>query len=98
MTFSPMSPAEQFTVLDAGAARSARRAAREIRTIVSGTLAAGGVVTAAGIQWAARRAAAVARRRMETLGRGYGSRDEVAAVEAPDGLTPAGAGAGHPAP
>lgn len=90
-----MSPADQFTVLDAGAARSARRAAREIRTIVSGTLTAGGVMTAAGVQWASRRAAAVARRRLETLGRAPGARGGQESVDAPDDLTRAGAGARH---
>jgi hypothetical protein len=84
-----MSLADQFTVTDA-APRSAGRAAREIRAIVSGTLTAGAVLVAAGVQWSVRRAATVARRRLERIG--------AEAVDGTDGTTLSEAGAGHLAP
>lgn len=67
MSQMPLSLADRFAVADA-APRSAGRAAREIRAIVSGTVTAGAVLVAAGVQWSVRRAAAVARRRLERMG------------------------------
>jgi hypothetical protein len=86
MTQLSMAMADRLTVTDA-ASRSAGRAAREIRAIVSGTLTAGAVLVAAGVQWSVRRAATVARRHLERTG--------AERVDGTDETTLSAAGARH---
>jgi hypothetical protein len=66
----PLHPADPATVPPAAPRSPGPRPLRVVGSIVRGTLVTGGVAAAAGVQWAARRAAAVARRRLEAWAAG----------------------------